>query len=789
MVTPLGYGEEVTQGAAAAAALHEEPRALKTCADVIPVPLCGPVDCKGMEGCDGRHYVLDLVHMMPRDVNWTTEGSHTKNETTTTSTTSTTTATEKKTIGDSVMVLPTVASSTTTGPIPSPPATAAASASSLLRAPKGCRESLCLLRPELVRAYANWNVNKAKENVIQQHRQKLREEQLVLQKKEEEQGKDDTKKENDGTKETEGKKQKKAAADSALSRLLTQKMTQAMIPPLVNPNVFSKHTYTSVTPTTTTPTPPTTPPTTAPTTASTASTTSTTSIATTTTIEKDEAMTANVCQYLLDRVIPVFLREIKLSNVVLVDGSSLIATMHQRGINVRYLGHMSSIWIKDYNRGRTQRYEHLQQLQQLHEQQQKEGKKSSSSPPSTPPTIVLSKEDDVRRSYFLRLCEIEMIARTVRHTISTLLRENSNIMVAPAAILAQFFSKMMTRKGGLGYTKDKADKGGNKGGNKSGSTGPTQSKRNNSSPTAGAVDSTITPTFEFTLKAGLQLLPSTGKEMWTSIHQDVYAKFRYNLHIWPGNYETSSKKGILIDVDRIALLRRVCQLLGISITSRDYDFNLEHPIVSSDIQNMVPIVKDGFTKCQMKDIIELIEYGRSCLNKKQLNEAHVALQEALVYLYQAVGVMHEYVAVACSLLAQTYHAGQNIEQAILFEQRALCLYERMSTSSSAGYDSYQVIHSHNFLATLFTKIKNGQKMAAKHMVRYLYLQRISCGQYHSDMNNSLIKLGSIYQSVGRLDQACKTYQYALRKSIPHTINYGTNFLLLSEIVCASQTRE
>ena len=75
-----------------------------------------------------------------------------------------------------------------------------------------------------------------------------------------------------------------------------------------------------------------------------------------------------------------------------------------------------------------------------------------------------------------------------------------------------------------------------------------------------------------------------------------------------------------------------------------------------------------------------------------------------VFLYQAVGVMHEYVAIACSLLAQCYHAGNNITQAILYEQRALCLYERLK-----GFDCYQVIHSHNFLATLHMKEKNCEK--------------------------------------------------------------------------------
>jgi hypothetical protein len=61
------------------------------------------------------------------------------------------------------------------------------------------------------------------------------------------------------------------------------------------------------------------------------------------------------------------------------------------------------------------------------------------------------------------------------------------------------------------------------------------------------------------------------------------------------------------------------------------------------------------------------------------------------------------------------------------------------------------------------------------------VQRIACGQYHSDMNNSLIKLGGIYESVGQLVQACKTYQYALNKSIPNTINYATCLHLLAKV--------
>merc|ERR1712159_545586 len=49
------------------------------------------------------------------------------------------------------------------------------------------------------------------------------------------------------------------------------------------------------------------------------------------------------------------------------------------------------------------------------------------------------------------------------------------------------------------------------------------------------------------------------------------------------------------------------------------------------------------------------------------------------------------------------------------------------------------------------------------MIRYIYLQRLALGTFHADENSALVKLGSIYQNVGRLDQAVRIYDFALRK--------------------------
>ena len=582
IVTPLGY-KGPGHDAQEATPVEIDPRALKTCADIQPVPLCGPVDCKGMEGCDGRHYVLDLVHMMPCDYNFQTQEN-------------------LNLIGE---------------PQQHTTKKSRQQSSSAKRAPKGCRESLCLLRPELIRQYANFKVSRAKEKVIQTHRQNLLKEKQL---KEEEEAKKKTAEEGNGdvdksdaAKSDAAKSDATATAKKENEPSVSDLLTKAMIPPLINPNVFGKHQYTinasndASNDATNDPAD---------------STNSTTSL---NIQEKDEQMSKDLALYLKDRVIPIFLHEIKLSNTQLVDGAALVATMHQRGINVRYLGHMACKWVEGYNVGRENRRKALQHFMDQQSATSNENKnaledaptsKMSDSTSTTTSTtkVIMSEEDDVRRSYFLRLVEIEMIARVVRHSISTLLRENKKVVVAPAAILAKYLSKMMTRKGGQGYDITKEE--------------PSTTEVQSQSQASGQASGVRAPASEYALRQSSKLLPTDACTMWKNIKKDVYSKFRYNLNVWPGKYEQNGK-GIVMDIDRIALLRRICQLVGITLRSREFNFSENVPIVSADIYDMKPICKDGFTKCQMKDIVELIEYGRARLNQRQLNEAHVALQESL----------------------------------------------------------------------------------------------------------------------------------------------------------------
>merc|ERR1711871_139632 len=406
-------------------------------------------------------------------------------------------------------------------------------------------------------------------------------------------------------------------------------------------------------------------------------------------------------------------------------------------------------------------------------------------------------------SYFLRLLELEMIARTVRHSLSALLRDNrgrsgpggTGAALAPGAIIAAYIRRLLSSGAG------------NKNGHVNGSAEDDAmlAKRNKK---VNKLVKKSSPVSHFALLAlsnsgddNAQLFPLSPLQLWAQIKRDVFHKFSYCLRIWPGisvpndalkagtrsskhgeteedsssSNQTTQSGSTVGTADRLALLRRVCQLLGVSVASRAYNFDVESSTDSSanrsllpeDILGVSPVVKHGFPKCHMREVNELIDFARAHLSQRRLGEAHTALQDALVYLYQAVGVMHEYVAMCCTLMAKVYsmsaaatgddNAEDGIRMAILYERRALCAYERLK-----GFDSYQVMQSHNFLATLLTRAKH-YHLAAKHMIRYIYLQRLALGSFHAEENSALIKLGSIYQGVGRLDQAVRVYDFALRK--------------------------
>ena len=95
------------------------------------------------------------------------------------------------------------------------------------------------------------------------------------------------------------------------------------------------------------------------------------------------------------------------------------------------------------------------------------------------------------------------------------------------------------------------------------------------------------------------VLPKTASDLWATIKADISQRYT--------GYNLAGFGGGIGRIVKIALLRRVCQKVGIRVVSRDFDFSSKEPISAGDILDVVPVVKHGFPRSPLPEIKKLLE--------------------------------------------------------------------------------------------------------------------------------------------------------------------------------------
>jgi tetratricopeptide (TPR) repeat protein len=165
----------------------------------------------------------------------------------------------------------------------------------------------------------------------------------------------------------------------------------------------------------------------------------------------------------------------------------------------------------------------------------------------------------------------------------------------------------------------------------------------------------------------------------------------------------------------------------------------ERPFRATDIAGLVPVVKHCLPPGLLPDAAALHEEGRKHLVAGQLQEAYQCVQEALLLLYQVCGAAHAETAACCATLAVIlWHAGDKVG-AMAQQQRATVLMELLK-----GVDHYDTTVAHANLAYFLGGCGELQA-AAYHMRRSLLLMDIIGGSASSEAVAAWLKLGMIYQ--------------------------------------------
>ncbi|XP_044413836.1 clustered mitochondria protein isoform X3 [Triticum aestivum] len=315
------------------------------------------------------------------------------------------------------------------------------------------------------------------------------------------------------------------------------------------------------------------------------------------------------------------------------------------------------------------------------------------------------------------LFSAEIIVRSAKHVVKDILRQSPDHNIAPAVahFLNCFFGKVLaaSTKGSTGSPQSKTQK---------------KSSQSVSSKKGQSAHSQLT---------------SDG--VWSDIKEFANHKYQFEA---PDDVRVGAK--------RVAVLRNLCQKVGITIAARKYDLHSTTPFQPSDILNLQPVVKHSVPTCT--DARKLMEAGKIRMAEGTLNEAYALFSEAFSLLQQINGPMHKDAANCCRYLAMVlYHAGDTAG-AIVQQHRELIINERC-----LGLDHPDTAHSYGNMA-LFYHGLNQTELALRHMSRTLLLLSLASGPDHPDVAATLINVAMMYQDASNMSTALRYLQEALKKN-------------------------
>lgn len=240
-----------------------------------------------------------------------------------------------------------------------------------------------------------------------------------------------------------------------------------------------------------------------------------------------------------------------------------------------------------------------------------------------------------------------MVARSAKHVLAELLRERHDLRAAPGLTLIHFLNALFGSSTAAashpaapsgppspptahmnGSSKSQAASsttGGKKGKSRvrrSHHTSATQAQRAAPAP----------PCLELSLD-----------EIRDHIVTDIRRRYRYTYRFPAGG------AGELPNSP--ALLRRVCQKMGLRLYSQNYDFSRPDPFALKDLVDIVPTVKSCQPAVPLDDAREMFDNGRLLARTGSMGMAFEYMQEATSLYQQIYGPIHKDVALCHDLLA------------------------------------------------------------------------------------------------------------------------------------------
>lgn len=334
--------------------------------------------------------------------------------------------------------------------------------------------------------------------------------------------------------------------------------------------------------------------------------------------KKQCQLVKDASDFLITVQIPGFIRDCLDHSSAPMDGLTLSDNLHNRGINIRYIGTIANMLTK------------VPQLSYIH-------------------SIAVS----------------EVIVRSTKHIFTTFMQslEMTHLSAGIAHFLNCFLSSSATITVVLSdeLKSSSAPRSKNRRGNKSSRTKQLSGSNSNVSSSNEAMT-------EWT-----SLSP---KSLWKQINEE--SSSYYNFELNSDNVDGICES---FRLQKISLLRSFAQATGIQLLLREFTLealNSNAPRIFSeeDVINIFPIVKH--INPRATDAYNFYTTGQSKIQQGYLKDGYELISESLNLLNNVYGAMHPEIAQCLRMLARLNYIMGEHGEAMAFQQKAVLMSERVN---------------------------------------------------------------------------------------------------------------
>ena len=456
---------------------------------------------------------------------------------------------------------------------------------------------------------------------------------------------------------------------------------------------------------------------------------------------EDERTAREIAIYLWDQMLPMVTKQVKERELSPKDNASMVRMLHDRGVNIRYLGRLAAL-----ARGE----EDIDQ-QLLRQSKQRV--------PSMP-------------LFWWEMLVIEMIARAAKHVMNEYYRQSQEVSVAPSRTIASLINHILSVLGDSSSSSSTAAVAdavvSDHSAGTSGIVESKTSKHKKHKKKKSSSSSSNSPARGPGCPSGDELfaLPdATGSReaCLRLLMADIKTRYCYHLDLLGGDSGEGGEPGsasLLLSrrISKPTLLRRICQACGVCIAGKAFDFSIAAVLSPDDVVALVPVT----TSCEPEELCgdfeDLLTGSARYAEDGDYPHAYESAQQAFHLTSQITGPFHANTCRALGQISNVLLRVGDYSSALTYASRSLAV-----AVQTSGFDSDEALSEYTKLASVHTAL--GQwAIAMRYSMTVRYLLELMTGHHHPDRSSVFSQLASIYDGAGDLDAAVTCYNSALRFS-------------------------